>query len=70
MDREIFKAMSFQQIKQITDHTIDAGVKRFGDTVVEVKILNADGTDLVFVNLPGTYASPSEGHCRSRCECR
>ena len=46
--------MSHEQIKQVTDHTICADVKRFGKAVVEVKILDPDSTDLVFVNLPGT----------------
>ena len=38
-------------------HTADPEVKRFSNTVVEVKILDPDGTDLVFVDLPGMCAS-------------
>ena len=53
LDRERFKTMSREEIKQVTDHTADPEVKRFSNTVVEVKILDPDGTDLVFVDLPG-----------------
>ncbi len=56
LDRKIFETMSREQIKQATDCTIDADVKRFSNTVVEVKILDPNGTDLVFVDLPGAYA--------------
>ncbi|PIL37749.1 transporter [Ganoderma sinense ZZ0214-1] len=48
-----FKTMSHEEIKHATDHTVDPEVKRFSNTVVEVKILDPDGTDLVFVDLPG-----------------
>ena len=57
LDRERFKTMSREEIKQVTDHTVDPEVKRFSNTVVEVKILDPDGTDLVFVDLPGACAS-------------
>ena len=54
IDRDKFKTMSREEIKHVTDHTINAEVKRFSKTVVEVKILDPEGTDLVFVDLPGT----------------
>ena len=53
LDRERVKAMSREEIKVATDHTADPAVRRFSNTVVEVKILDPDGTDLVFVDLPG-----------------
>nr|VWO97017.1 Vacuolar protein sorting-associated protein 1 [Ganoderma boninense] len=53
LSRDRFKSMSRETIKQVSDHTADSEVKRFSNTVVEVKILDPDGTDLVFVDLPG-----------------
>ncbi|KAM5542532.1 hypothetical protein V8D89_003991 [Ganoderma adspersum] len=53
LDRDRLKGMSREEIRRATDHTVDPEVKRFSSTVVEVKILDPDGTDLVFVDLPG-----------------
>ncbi|PIL37741.1 transporter [Ganoderma sinense ZZ0214-1] len=53
INKERFTSMSREEIKQATDHTADLKVQRFSNTVVEVKILDPDGTDLVFVDLPG-----------------
>ena len=57
LSRDRFKSMSRETIKQDSDHTTDPEVKRFSNTVVEVKILDPDGTDLVFVDLPGACSA-------------
>ena len=59
LPRERFQSMSREEIRQATDHTMDRKVRRFSDTVVEVKILDPNGTDLVFVDLPGACSARS-----------
>ncbi|KAI1782037.1 P-loop containing nucleoside triphosphate hydrolase protein [Ganoderma leucocontextum] len=60
LDRDIFKTMSREQIRQVTDCGIDEQVKKFSNTVVEVKICDPNGADLVFVDLPGLISNEDE----------
>ena len=48
-----FKDKTRDEIRGLTDCTVDHKVLKFSDTVIEVKIFAPEGPDLVFVDLPG-----------------
>ena len=54
LSADIFKDKNREELNDLSDWTRDAKVRRFSDTVIEVKINDPEGTDLVFIDLPGT----------------
>ena len=55
LSSDTFKTKSREELKQLTDSGLDNKVLKFSKTAIEIKISDPEGSDLMFVDLPGIF---------------